>query len=74
MEGTRKTQRRLTPYGAHRDDHSPPPGHRHTSRREAMAEGHHIDFGVGARVTVCCFCLEQTLSGGVVEVGPIEQD
>jgi hypothetical protein len=28
---------------------------------EAMAEGHRIDFGVGTRVAVQCFCLEQTL-------------
>jgi hypothetical protein len=38
---------------------------------EAMAEGHHIDFDVGARAAVRCFCLEQTLSV-VVEVDPIE--
>jgi hypothetical protein len=38
-----------------------------------MAEGHHIDLAVGARATVCCFCLEQTLSV-VVEVDLIEQD
>jgi hypothetical protein len=39
-----------------------------------MAEGHHIDLAVGARATVCCFCLEQTLSVVVVEVDLIEQD
>jgi hypothetical protein len=39
---------------------------------EAMAEEHHIDFGVGGRATAYCYYFEQTLSVVVVEADPIE--